>query len=834
MSKAFKKYVVIHGHFYQPPRENPWLDYIEQQYTAFPAHDWNERIAWECYNPNGIARINDKDGKVVDLINNYKYMNFNFGPTLLKWYEKRLPEHYKCVTDAAKDVKEQTGFSNAIAQAYNHTILPLSDFKDSLTQVLWGLADFKFRFGFNAEALWLPETACNAATLKLLIDQGMKYVILSPTQAKAVRRMGSQNWIDVSDNSIDSRRPYVWLDKDEKGEPLPKRSIAVFFYDGNLSKSIAFEDVMKDSYSAGRRFLAAFNPAAQEDQIVSVAADGETFGHHRKFADLTLAHLFSHEFPANGIEVTSYAKYLEAHPPQWEAEIKKGDDNTGTAWSCSHGVNRWRGGCLCGADDNSHTQWRAPLRSALNEIAQHIDKVYEKEAGKYFTDVWQARNKYIDVMLDNSLTDRFLKEQTGGKQLEEQERLQLIKLLEMQKYKMFMFTSCGWFFSDISRIEAVQNLKYAAKAVEIAETFGEPGLEQILINRLEFASSNWREFKNGADVYKKLVQPSKFNSKQILAQYALSQLVSVSKEKSSLYFYDIVATNSYRRMVDAYTFAAGTLKLKNRYTGEKANCVYCSIISQGAFPRAYISFFNAPEKFAAIKKFFDSVTVDTVWQGLGSEVESIIDKQPYTLHDLIPEVRRDILINIYELKLQELRATNRRLFSEYMPLIEQWHGLDLEVPKDIMSDTEICSRQYVSSALEQFQLTRDISQLDNLESVVPRIINGGIKVVNPELESTVYDTVINEFRLFRESPSYGNAKKILKLISIAQMLGVKNWIVDAQDYMVSAFKQWKADGFSVIREYCKKERETVTVILQVYELLRIAIKDVITELSQLR
>ncbi len=514
-----KRYFAVHAHFYQPPRENPWTGAVTPQPSAAPYRDWNRRIARECYLPNLFARIFDSKGKVLEFVNNYEYMSFNFGPTLAGWLEKEYPYYYRKMLETARRHRETHGVPNAIAQVYNHVIMPLASFNDQLTQMAWGLKDFEHRFGFPAEAIWLAETACSRDTLRLLIDHGMKYVILSPWQAEKVRAPGAATWTGISGGAVDPKRAYVWYDKDHEGRNIRNRSIAVFFYDGNLSKAVAFEGALKDSAAFAARVEACYS-GPEPDQLVSVAVDGETFGHHQKFGDLTLAHAFRHELPARGIEPVTFARYLELHPPAWEAEIQAGPDNEGTAWSCAHGVRRWKGGCDCGKEGLFQVAWRLPLRAALNWLRDAALEVYKEEGPKYFRDIWAARNAFIDLILDPSegAVESFLRAHAAGEP-DAEARRKALRLLEMQKNAQLMFTSCGWFFSDISRGETVQNLKYAARVAELASEFGFKGLERGLTSLLQMAPSNFTDHENGGAVYEKLAKAEAVTPAQMAAFY---------------------------------------------------------------------------------------------------------------------------------------------------------------------------------------------------------------------------------------------------------------------------------------------------------------------------
>lgn len=474
--------LIIHGHFYQPPRENPWTGEVEAEPSAAPYHDWNERIHAECYAPNAS-------------VNNYARISFNFGPTLLSWLELHHPDTYQHIIAADRESAAQRGgHGNAIAQAYGHAILPLCNERDRLTQVVWGLADFRFRFGREPEALWLPETAANDATLAVLIEQGLRYVILAPDQAKRVR-VGSE-WIDVSGGKVDTTRAYRFEHPTDPG-----RSIAVFFYDGSLARAIAFEKALTSSRGLVERFV----HAGQRGDLVNVATDGETYGHHFKFGDLGLAHTLGVEARQAGFWITNYGEYLDRHVPQALVEIENGSAGEGSSWSCAHGVSRWARDCGChtGGEAGWNQAWRDPLRVALNFLRD--DAALKFESTELLRDPWAARNDYVSVLLEPQAKENFLARHAVGT-LNEAECVRVFQLLEMQHSALLMFTSCGWFFSDLAGIETLQVLRYAARVIDLQEQLGFDVPRKQFLELLANAKSNKPEKGNGAEIFASIVE----------------------------------------------------------------------------------------------------------------------------------------------------------------------------------------------------------------------------------------------------------------------------------------------------------------------------------------
>jgi alpha-amylase/alpha-mannosidase (GH57 family) len=511
--------LIIHGHFYQPPRENPWTGIIEEQPSAAPFHDWNERIYAECYGPNS-AVMSDLMGQ-QRVINNYANVSFNFGPTLLSWLEQHHRDTYDRIIEADRaSAIARGGHGNAIAQAYGHAILPLCNERDLRTQIRWGLADFRYRFGREAEAMWLPETACNERVLNALIEEGLRFVILEPHQVKCVTtrsdsdgvkaagRMsadrpqdaGAPPWRDVDEDSLDPSIPYRYSSPDGQG------SIAVFLYDGPMSRAIAFEHLLKSSSD----LVDALARAVNHRPMLNVATDGETYGHHFKFGDLCLAHAVTKEAPARGFKVTNYSAYLDQYAPEVEIEFNNGPAGEGTSWSCPHGLGRWTRDCGCrtGGEPDWNQAWRTPLRAALDFLREENIPHFEATRGTLFTFPWLARDESISLILDPRRSREHFLFEHAGRWLAADERWRALTYLELQRMLLLMYTSCGWFFNDISGIETIQILKYAARAIDLMEQLGLPSVRARFLEILGEAKSNRRELGTGADIYRQMVEPA--------------------------------------------------------------------------------------------------------------------------------------------------------------------------------------------------------------------------------------------------------------------------------------------------------------------------------------
>jgi alpha-amylase/alpha-mannosidase (GH57 family) len=493
------RFICIHAHFYQPPRENPWLGQIEPQESALPFHDWNERITAECYSPNAASPILGAEGGVERIMNNYSKISFNFGPTLLSWMETHHPEAYGAIIHADKETRRNfSGHGSAIAQVYNHMIMPLADRRDKQTQVRWGIADFESRFGRHPEGMWLPETAVDIESLETLAEASIKFTLLGPHQAARARRIGQEGWSDVEGGRIDPRHPYICR--------LPSgRSINIFFYDRLISHAVAFEGLLHNGEGFARRLVEGFTDE-EGAQLVNIATDGETYGHHHRYGNMALAYCLDYIGSKKPASLTNYGEFLEKSPARFEVQIIEN-----TSWSCAHGVERWRSNCGCSSQQVSGPSqaWRRPLREAMDWLRNELAALYEDEASKYLLNPWKARDEYISVILDqregsaNRFVSRHLKTSRS-----KDRKTSALDLLEMERYGMLMFTSCGWFWDEVSRIETVQILRYAARAMQLARAVTGADLEPQFVRMIQAAPSNNPTFLNGGGVYRLLVKPA--------------------------------------------------------------------------------------------------------------------------------------------------------------------------------------------------------------------------------------------------------------------------------------------------------------------------------------
>ncbi len=496
------KFLCIHGHFYQPPREDPWLDMIFPEGSAAPFRHWNERICSESYGPLAWARRMGGEG-VFDILNCYEWMSFNVGPTLFRWIERSEPELYAKIIEADARSLKRWGHGNAIGQIYHHVIMPLASELDKQVEVAWAVADFESRFKRKPEGMWLSETACDTASLEALADEGIIYTLLAPRQAEAIADLGTDDWQDVDEYSINIKEPYL--------VQLPSgKTISVFFYDGGLSQAIAFEGLLHN----GDEFWNKLS-GASADGLLSIGTDGETYGHHVKFGEMALAYVLSQGIKGrDGISLLNYGAYLEQNPPARKVKIREN-----SSWSCYHGVERWRSDCGCctGGHPDWNQQWRKPLRDGFDEIKSLIDKHFFNLGENIFKDSRAALVDYGQLLSGMVSQTSFLKQHF--KVLEKSSDASVgWKLLSMQKWALSSFASCGWFFDDLARLEPVNDMAFALRAIEIAKETGLIGLEEKFLSILGEAYSNEDRYGSGIDLWNSKIKTQSETPESLIAQ----------------------------------------------------------------------------------------------------------------------------------------------------------------------------------------------------------------------------------------------------------------------------------------------------------------------------
>ncbi len=684
-------FVTIHGHFYQPPRENPWFETIETEESAHPFHDWNERITFECYRPNAHARIIDDKGKILDIPNNYALISFNFGPTLFPYLEEKFPSVYRKILEADRESIKQFGHGNAIAQAYNHIIMPLANQRDKETEVRWGIADFEKRFHRRPQALWLPETAVDTMTLQVLVKYGMQYLILSPFQALRVRPLGSKKWTEVSQGRIDSSQPYRCFIKDASGKKASGQFIDIFFYDGVIAKEVAFGDLLKDGRAFCERFTKAYQSSKNRPQLIHIATDGETYGHHKKFGDMALAYALKEGFSSRGFELTNYAAFLKRFPPVYEVEIDEGPQGEGTSWSCAHGVARWKDDCGCstGGKEGWNQKWRKPLREALDLLRDELRLVFENEGEKIFKDVWEARNGYIELMLDRSSegVKRFF-EKFGVEGLDEEKKVKGLKLLEMQRHALLMYTSCGWFFAEISGLETVQVLQFAARAIQLTEDVTGQEMEKKFLGSLSEAKSNLPEMENGYQVYQHLVKPKCVTLGKVVNHFAISSLFEDGEEEKKMFSYGVTRIRCERIEKEKSLFVVGEVKVRPEVIPESKEFIFGLISSSRDIFRTWVSEKKHHLNFDQVKnKGLESF--GKTEEEMAEALTALLGDRIFTFRDTFKEERQAIFQKLIEKELNEHRRIYADLYDRTKRTVEALAREGLEIPYEIRVAAEV-------------------------------------------------------------------------------------------------------------------------------------------------
>jgi alpha-amylase/alpha-mannosidase (GH57 family) len=700
------RYVCIHGHFYQPPRENPWLEEIEVQDSAYPYRDWNERITAECYSPNTAARILSPDNTVINIVNNYSKISFNFGPTLLSWMEKNAPDVYAGIQTADKESQKRfSGHGSAIAQVYNHLIMPLANETDKRTQVIWGIEDFKYRFGRYPEGMWLAETAVDTATLEILAEQGIKFTILAPRQAGRIKKIDNDEWFDVSDARIDPRRVYLCR--------LPSgKTINLFFYDGIISQDLAFGNLMSSGENLANRMLSTLDENPESAQIAHIATDGETYGHHQKHGDMALAYCLHFIESNDYAEITIYGEFLEKFPPEYEVEIIEN-----TSWSCIHGVERWRNNCGCNSGRQGWNQeWRGPLRDALDWLRDSLISFYEKEIGAFTNDVWEFRNHYIKVILNRepANVDSFLFS-FGIKDISNEDRVKILKMLEVQRHALLMYTSCGWFFDEISGIETVQVILYAARAIQLLNEINGENLETAFLSMLKKIPSNISKVGNGKNVYEKYVKPAIIDLQRVAAHYAVSSLFEVYSDKTQIFCYEVENIDHDFREAGKQKIVIGRALMRSRITSDEKIISFAFLhfgdhnLNGGV--RESLSDQNYEKMHNDLRNAFSKLNV--------VEIILLIDKHfgthNYSIWHLFQDERRKVFEKIMENTLGEIEFSFRQVYENHYPVMQAMKETGTPLPKPILTAVEYIVNNDIKKILED-QGAIDLEKLKTLSA----------------------------------------------------------------------------------------------------------------------
>ena len=773
---ANNKYICIHGHFYQPPRENAWLEVIEMQDSAAPFHDWNERINFECYAPNTSARILDDKQYIIEIVNNYSRINFNFGPTLLSWLEIADPETYEAILEADKISQTRfNGHGSAVAQVHSHLILPLCNRRDKETQIIWGIRDFEYRFGRAPEGMWLAETAVDTETLEILAENNIQYTILAPRQAKAFRKIGAKDWTNISNESVETRIPYLCK--------LPSgKSIALFFYHGGVAQGVAFEGLLNNGKQFAHRLVNAFSDDDRV-QLVHIATDGESYGHHHRYGEMALADCLNYIEKNELASITNYAEFLEKFPPEYEIQIHED-----SSWSCVHGVERWRSNCGCntGGHPGWTQAWRAPLRETLNWLRDQLIPIYEREAGKYVKDIWAARNNYISVLLNRNdrTVNEFIKNH-AIKELDESEKTWLMRLMEMQRNAILMFTSCGWFFDEISGIETNQILQYANRAIYYANQVGNIDFHPEFIKKLEAAPSN--VYKNGAVSYKRYVMPARVDLIRVAMHYAASSLFAENPEELELFNY-IAQSEGFDR------YEAGNQRLSLGRTTVKSKITYSE--KQFSFAVLYLGQLNiignisldmAAESFDKMKSEIVEAFRSTDLGAVIGVMQTYFGSEKYTVQHLFKDEKRRILNEITTNSLREVETEFRDIYYDNYQLMTMITQSDIPIPDAYQSAVQFV----VNHDLHEFFENGNFN-IRELKRLAEELLRWDVQITNEQ-----------SFKLAASERIYRELKKLEAGTSTLKDVENLIQVLETLESLPMALNPWKSQNvfFYILKGY---------------------------------
>jgi alpha-amylase/alpha-mannosidase (GH57 family) len=772
------RFVCIHGHFYQPPRENPWLEEVELQEEAAPYHDWNERITNESYAPNMASRVVESDGLITDIVNNYAMISFDFGPTLLSWMERRAPEVYRAILEADRlSLKRYSGHGSAIAQIYNHMIMPLANRRDKYTQAKWGIRDFEKRFGRSPEGMWLPETAVDIETLEALAELQIKFSILAPHQAAKIRKIGASEWIDVTGSRIDSRHPYLCR--------LPSgKTITLFFYDHSISHDIAFGDILRSGDRFAKRLAEAVGQEDHAPLLVNVATDGETYGHHHLFGDMALSYcLYSIESNCS-LNLTNYGEFLERAPPTYEVSILPN-----TSWSCSHGIKRWDDDCGCntGSHPGWNQSWRHPLREGMNWLRDQVTPLFETDGLRLLKDPWAARDDYIDVLLDRSRSnvEEFL-EHHSTKKLSKNEKITALKLLEIQRHTLLLYTSCGWFFDEISEIGTVQVMQYAARVIQLAREISGVDLELGYLGLLRKALSNSSHFNGGADVFERRVKPLAVDLVDVGVHHAISSLFDRRRPKRTKEYSYAIEDQTYELAQSGHLrLAVGASKVSSDITWEESTVVF-AVLWLGDH-NVFGGFRQSRNKadISSLRETLNPALNGGDTQKLIRLIDKTFTPNTCSLRDLFKDEQRRIIDHILRISLNDFESDCRRIVKNRYQLLRFLKDIGIDPPKELQSAAEVAIGSEIRKVLASKDL--DLSLLEKLSNDA-KLFSTTLDGEQLGLEAS--DRITSEISKLVDTPNDVELmERVERLVRLASRLPIQMNLWRAQNLFYSLAKR---------------------------------------------
>jgi alpha-amylase/alpha-mannosidase (GH57 family) len=737
-------YVCIHGHFYQPPRENPWLEEVELQDSAYPYHDWNERITEECYRPNMASRILGPDRKIIDIVNNYSKISFDFGPTLLSWLERHEPDVYQGVIDADKKSTELfSGHGAAIAQAYNHIIMPLANSRDKRTQIVWGLYDFEQRFGRKSEGMWLPETAVDMETLDILAEYGIKFTILAPHQAKRIRPVGAKDWVNIEKGTVDITKPYLC-------RLASGRTINLFFYHGPVSNDVAGGHVLQNGEVFAKKLDWILGGNNSDHPLAHIATDGETFGHHHRHTDMALAYCL-HYLEANKLaKITVYGEHLEKFPPAEEVEIYEN-----SSWSCSHGIERWKSNCGCnyGRFPSGKQQWRAPLREAMNQLRDQLAEIYERRMKQFTADPWAVRDRYIALINDRSpaAVEKFITDSAANK-LDFREKVVFLKLLEIQRNALLMFTSCGWFFDDISGIETLQIMQYALRAIQLVNEIENKDLEPDYEAILKTAPSNEKEFASGKEVYERFVKNSSVDLNRVAVHFAISSIfMEHPKDQTSIYCYSASSELYDRTEAGIQVLVTGRITVQSAIVLEKHTVDFAALHRGDPYIAASAKGRMSDSLFASIQHDLKTAFL----KGDTNEVTRLMNiafgGHSYSLWHLFKDEQRHILHQLLDTTWLEIEAAFRHIYEHNYAIMQAMRGMNIPLPKALAAPAEFIINEAICKIIRD-ERDEYSHLLDHLQILSDEATRFSLQLDKPTIQFEAGKKINRLMTLFKETP----------------------------------------------------------------------------------
>jgi len=790
------RFVCIHGHFYQPPRENPWLEEVETEDSAYPYHDWNERITAECYAPNAASRILDSDKRIIDIVNNYSRISFNFGPTLLTWLEHNRPDVYSSILEADRDsIQRFSGHGSAIAQAYNHMIMPLASSRDKRTQVIWGIKDFTSRFKRRPEGMWLPETAVDVETLEILAEEKIVFTILSPKQASRIKPVNDTQWMDVRYGGIDCSQPYLCC--------LPSgESIVIFFYDESISQELAFSNLLENGEVFANRMMRYFSENQKQSGLLNIASDGETYGHHHRFGDMALAYALYLIESQDLARITIYGEYLSTCPPTHQVEIIEN-----TSWSCPHGVKRWRSDCGCCTTGSpirtvaSHPlassrtrdelpigknceiiarqKWRSPLREAMDRLRQALVALYVERMNSFVSDPWLARNDYIDIILDRSPEniERFFSRH-AVRTLVPDDKVQALKLLEIQRNGMLMYTSCGWFFDDIAGIESVQVMRYACRAMQLVREVADVDLEPEFIAILKNAPGNLPAYPDGALVYRNFVRTAIVDLSRVGFHYALSSLIADSPEMVRIKNYTLRNETYEKTSAGNLKLALGKIFLYSNITWEKNTLMFAVLhLGDHNFMGGSREYTNENTYFSMRDELMDGFSKSDIPRMILC-LEEHYASHSYSLWDLFRDGQRKVLYAILDSTLADMESAFRQVYKQFSPLLHAMKEMQIPPPKVLEGPIWYI----INRDLEKI-LSGSDPDTKQLRVLADEMIQGNFEPDTEKLNFTASTAITNMMQHLLKNPDdLLLLEKITVIFTLLSPLSLKYNLWECQNY----------------------------------------------------